>query len=124
MAYIDKTFYLDTYLGTNPGNDDAIAKAIARASRDIDYAAPDTIYVDLLNAATLTLLKEACAAQAEWYIVNGYTFNDPLKAGGVSIGGFSEQTNPSQLRAPMELCPRARAALSRSGLLFAGVKVR
>lgn len=121
MAYIDETFYESEYFGQDAGAD--FNKLAARASDDIDLACLNPIVVEDLEAADLLLLKKATAAQVEWYVLNGETYNDGAGVGSEAIGSYSRQVNLTQNRKPMELCPRAKSFLERTGLMFRGASL-
>lgn len=119
MAYINEAFYRDSYFGENAGAD--FHRLASRASDDIDAACPSGFVLDALPSAQATLVKKAVAAQLEFYVQNGDTYNEAA-GGSESIGSFSRSSGPRQ-RNPAGLCPRARSYLEQTGLMYRGVAV-
>ena len=118
MAYIDSTYYLETYHGVDAGSDfDRLAE---RASDDIDMATQYRIVIADLAPALLGMVKKAVCAQVEFYIENGDTYNES-GSGSESIGKFSHSA--SSRPAPASLCMRARQYLEQTGLTYRGAVV-
>lgn len=121
MIGVDSTFYLDTYLGKNPGSD--LARLLSRASDDVELACPNGIVEADLSADEVTLVKKAVCAQVEFYTQNGDVYNESEVAGGEQIGSFQRSVGYQQRRSPAALCPRAMAYLEQSGVAFRGVSL-
>ncbi|MEI8095882.1 MAG: hypothetical protein WCG80_16855 [Spirochaetales bacterium] len=119
MPFVDAAYYLKTYFGTDPGQ--GLERLIARASDDVELACPAGIVLADLDATQLTLVKKATCAQVEFYVSNGDTFNEPERAGSVSIGAFQQTVGYQQRKSPASLCPRAMAYLEQSGLIYRAV---
>lgn len=117
MAYADSTYYLNTYYGTDPGNSTELNRALARASDDVDIATQFSIVVGDLSADILTLVKKANCAQAEFYVMNGDTYNEPERAESVSILSFSQNKALTQPKPTGGLCARAMQFLEQTGLM-------
>lgn len=116
MPYITQSFYDSTYYGVSAGSD--FNRLAARASDDIDIATMHGIVLADLTDAELLLVQKATAAQVEFYVQNGDTYNEH-GAGGEQIGSFKAAAQAP--RAPAALCPRALAYLEQTGLMFRGV---
>lgn len=121
MVAVDTDFYLSQYRGTDPGQD--LPRLLARASDDVDLATRLSIVDAELDAMQLSLVKKAVCAQAEFYTVNGDTFNEPQVAGSEQIGSFQRSTGYQQRVSPVALCPRSMLYLEQSGLTYRGVEV-
>lgn len=121
MAYITLDYYTDTYLGVNPDDDTALERAIARASDDIDMQTGYGIVLADLDAAQLAMVQKATAAQAEFYVQNGDTYNESVGSGSERIGSYSR--SGASKAALGALCQRARAYLEQSGLMYRGARV-
>lgn len=121
MAYADKEFYRNTYIGRECTVDATLDKWLDRASDDIDVLSPGIDTTDY-SAAKLTLLKKACCAQAEQYVIAG----DDSGGGGFesgSLGAFSIKVAASASDPAGGLCDRAGRYLYAAGLSFRGVYV-
>jgi hypothetical protein len=122
MAHITAAFYNDEYFGAPA--EDQFPRYAARASDDIDITAGEPLNIDALPESQRILVKKATAAQVEWYVQNGDTYNEP-QGGGESIGSYSRSglagghSSPS----PAALSPRARAYLDQSGLMYRAVRI-
>jgi hypothetical protein len=79
----------------------------------------NAIVLDDLDETQLALLKKAVAAQVEYYVTNGDEYNVGT-ANSESIGSYS--TSGATAKNPAALCPRARAYLEQTGLMFRGVE--
>lgn len=120
MAYVDAQYYSLLYYGISVESDfDRLAK---RASDDVDIACNYGIVLDDLSPQQLGQLKNAVAAQIEYYVVNGDEYNNSAAGGSVSVGSYSESAGNGQ-RSPAALCPRAMAYLEQTGLIFRGAEV-
>lgn len=117
MSYADSTYYLTTYLGTDPGNSTELNRALARASDDVDLATQFGIVEADLSSQNLTLVKKANCAQAEFYVMNGDTYNEPEKAESISILSFSQNKALTQPKPVGGLCARAMQFLEQTGLM-------
>ncbi len=117
MSYADATFYLSDYLGTDPGDSQALARYLARASDDIDLATQFQIVTVDLSAQNLALVKKANCAQAEFYVMNGDTYNDQERAESIGILSFSRNKALIQPRPTGSICARAQQYLEQTGLL-------
>ena len=115
--YADSTYYLTTYLGVDPANSTALNRALARASDDVDLATQFSIDLLTISATNLTLVKKANCAQAEFYVMNGDTYNEPEKAESVSILSFSQNKALTQPKPTGGLCARSMQFLEQTGLM-------
>lgn len=120
MAYIDAQYYNSFYYGVPVGAD--FARLAKRASDDVDIACNYGIVLDDLSPQQLEQLKNAVAAQIEYYVENGDEYNSSVAGGSVSVGSYSESAGSGQ-RSPAALCPRAMAYLEQTGLMFRGAEV-
>lgn len=118
MAHISAAYYLDEYFGEDVGSQ--FPRLAARASDDIDLAAGTAIDIDALINTQRDLVRKATAAQVEFYAQNGDTYNEP-QGGGESIGSFSRSAAAAGSKPAAALCPRARAYLEQSGLMYRGI---
>ena len=114
MSYIDSAFYKNVYLGQDAGTD--FARLEMRASDDIDNACDGFVF-DELEDWRKELVKRAVAAQVEYYVVNGETYNN-VESGG-SLGSFSAPQNRHRT-----LAPRATEYLYAAGLLTRVARIR
>ena len=118
MAYADKTYYRDTYLGRECADGDTLDKWLSRGADDIDLFVNSEIDTDELTARQLAALQKANCAQAEYYVVNG---DDAEGYTSASLGSFSYSTKGDDETEAGGLCDRARRYLLGAGLLFRGV---
>ena len=88
MAYATIEYYRDTYKGTIPASEAEVEKYLDRASDDIDFYNGNSITVEDLSTNQNQQLMKACCAQAEYYVMNGETYNAGFD-GSVSVGKFS-----------------------------------
>lgn len=114
MAYIDATYYTNTYYGKSAGTD--FDRYAARSSDDIDMACMQSIVLADLDPLQLELVKKATCAQVEWYVSQGDLYNESEQAGSEQIGGYSRNIGLTQRKSPVALCPRAMAYLEQTGL--------
>jgi hypothetical protein len=119
IGFIDLDYYRDIYHGED-GTDAELTKLIIRASDDINAKTGFEI-VDITDYAVIirNLVYKATAAQTEWYILNGETYNDD-NLNDVEIGKFS-YTGKIKGSSKNNLCKRADMFLSQTGLTFRGV---
>lgn len=119
MAYIDEAFYEDEYFGVDAGAE--FNRFAKRASDDIDANTMNSIALADLDAAQLAGVKNATAAQVEFYVQNGDTYNESETAGSEQIGSYSRNTGYQQRKSSVALCPRARSYLEQTGLMSRAV---
>ena len=119
MAYATLEYYQNTYKGTLSTTTE-VEKMLERASDDIDLVTHNSFTVDALTEYQLEQVKKACCAQAEYYVLNGETYNDS-GAGSVTIGKFSMSGGSSGAGKTMNR--RGMQYLDQAGLLFAGVQL-
>jgi hypothetical protein len=119
MAHISAAYYIDEYIGESAG--DQFPRYAARASDDIDLTVGEPLSIEALPEAQQRLVKKATAAQVEWYVINGDTYNEAT-SGVESIGSFS-RSQGGPIKPPAALCSRARAYLEQTVLMFRGVEV-
>jgi len=121
IGFIDLDYYRDIYHGAE-GTDDELTKLIIRASDDINAKACWAID-DIADYAVIVrnLIYKATAAQVEWYVINGATYNQS-EADNVTIGKFS-YSGKIKGSSSNNLCSRATMFLSQTGLMFRGVTV-
>lgn len=124
MAYITLAYYKTDYLGVDPQNDTELTRVIARASDDVDMQTGYGIVLDDLDAAQLAIVQKATAAQAEFYVQNGDTYNEAAGSGSERIGAYSKSGSSSgSSSSHVALCPRARAYLEQSWLMYRGARI-
>lgn len=124
MPYITLDYYKTDYLGVDPSDDTALGRAIARASDDVDMQTGYGIVLADLDAAQLAMVEKATAAQAEFYVQNGDTYNEAGQVSGERIGSYSRSgASGASDSSPVALCPRARAYLEQSGLMYRGARI-
>ncbi len=124
MPYITTDYYIDTYLGVDPNDDTALERAIARASDDVDMQTGYGIVLADLDASQLAMVQKATAAQTEFYVQNGDTYNESAGSGSERIGAYSRAgASSGSGSSPVALCPRARSYLEQSGLMYRGIRV-
>jgi hypothetical protein len=124
MIAVDSTYYLTTYLGVDPITTGVLARILARASDDIKLACPGGIPDEALSGADVSdLVRRAVCAQAEFYVLNGDTYNRDETAGQEQIGSFSKSVGLTQRRPAGSLAPRALMFLEQTGLMFRGVEL-
>lgn len=127
MPYIDKEYYLDTYVGADPNDDKVLTKALNRAHEIIDilthYALADTQDEENMQNGGFSSqrtfvqqqIQKAVAAQTEHYILNGGFDGLQQQADEAYIGDFRFMNQQSG-RTP-EVPERVFALLSTTGLL-------
>ena len=123
MNLITNEYYLTDYKGEDPDDDILLTKLIQRASDDVNalcnWELPEDI-TTLDDIVAKNLLYKATAAQTEWYVLNGETFNDDGSA-SVSIGKFSYSGNTKSKNSnTSNLCARAYQYIEPTGYLFRG----
>lgn len=128
MSYADKTYYLDTYLGTST-SDVILNKALLRASEVIDalthYQLVDDAvkdYVPFASQRTFvqSQIQKANCALAEHYIISGGY--DAMKQGDGLMEGFIGDFKFTQKGTTVDDIPETVIALlSTTGLLYAGI---
>lgn len=124
MPYITLAYYKTDYLGVDPQDDTALARAIARASDDVDMQTMHGIVLANLDAAQLALVQKATAAQAEYYVQNGDTYNEAGGSGSERIGSYSRGgSSGSSGSRGQSFAPRAMAYLEQSGLMYRGARI-
>ena len=122
MPYITLDYYKTTYLGIDPQDDTALSRAIARASDDIDMHTGFGIALADLDEAQLDQVQRATAAQAEFYVQNGDTYNEAAAGGSERIGSYS--TSGAAARSSGGgLSSRAVRYLEQSGLMYRGARI-
>mgnify|MGYP001818408257 CR=1 FL=1 len=121
MSYADLTYYKDTYIGTDPGDDTELQKYLNRATDDINIFCGNPIDTTDLHATQLDYLKKANSAQAEFYVINGDTYNTGT-ATNETIGRYSHSGGDPSAKSGM-ICQRARAYLSMVGRCNASAPV-
>lgn len=116
--YADYAYYTSTYYGES-GTEASINTYLRRASEDIDAATRNSVVLSDLINEQITMIKNACCAQAEFYLQQG-----GYEEGGanVSLGKFSISGGETK-KSGGYLCSRAESLLRPSGLLNRGVMV-
>jgi hypothetical protein len=123
MIAVDSIYFLETYLGVDPITAGVLPRILARASDDIALACPGGIPDEaLLGAGPSDLVRRAVCAQAEFYVLNGDTYNDSETAGSEQIGSFNKAVGLTQRRPAGSLAPRAIQYLEQTGLMYRGVE--
>jgi hypothetical protein len=130
MAYIDETYYNETYKGKT-ADAATLAVFLERATDIVDQL---TGYKIALNAAGLSgysdfiqaQVKKATAAQAEFLIISGgNAANTGAEPASVSIGSFSYSTAaPDASRSSNRTTAAVIEYLKPTGLLYSGVNTR
>ncbi len=123
MAYITLDYYKTDYLGVDPGDDTELSRAIARASDDVDMQTMHSIVLADLTAEQLAMVQKATAAQAEFYVQNGDTYNEGASAGSERIGSYSRGGAASSSGSAPVFAPRARGYLEQSGLMSRSIRI-
>lgn len=118
MAYADLTYYKTTYGGRSVV-DAETTKWLDRAADDIDNMTDHRIVEADLSPWQLVQLKKANCAQAEYYVINGDTYNSDTMQSAV-IGKFSYSGGSSGRRT---MSPRAMQYLLSTGLAGSAVAV-
>lgn len=125
IGLISLDYYKNTYIGEDPDDDVLLTKLIQRASDDINslcnWELPEDL-TDLDDDTVKNLLYKAVAAQADWYVLNGESYNDD-SSDSVSIGKFSYSSSysKSSTNSDKPLCKRAYRYMEQSGYLYRGV---
>ena len=122
MSYADLDYYKNTYLGEDPGDDTELQKWLNRATDDIDIAYGGSFDEDDYHSTQWAALQNACSAQAEFYVMNGDTYNTDGIVQSASVGKFSYSGNATG--GSSLFCKRARAYMMRSGVGRRSVTVR
>ena len=120
MAYADKTYYRNTYIGESCTVDATLDKWLSRATDDIDIYCMNSIVLADLTAAELENLKKANCAQAENYVINGSGTDDYESA---SLGSFSYKKSADDNDRGGVLGERAARYLFAANLLNRSVSV-
>lgn len=134
--YIDEDYYLNEYKGTPPDPPEDLPKYITRASMVIDMVTRYRIVqigFDNLQPFQQDLVKQATAAQVEYFVISGgleeVINGEDAAMRSVTIGKFSygggrnssvsqSTTDLSEIIAPILL-----QLLAPTGLLYMGVPV-
>lgn len=123
-GWIDVDYYKDVYCGETTDTDEELTKLIVRASDDVNAAAEWRIDEDIADMPTVVknLIYKATAAQTEWYVLNGETYNDDDST-SVTISKFSygSRSTQSSSKSNNPLCRRAMMYLSQTGLMYRGI---
>lgn len=116
--YADFAYYTSTYYGES-GTEEIINTYLRRASENIDAATRNRIVLADLIDEQITMIKNACCAQAEFYLQQGGTEEggENVSLGKFSISGANTKSSGGYL------CSRAEALLRPTGLLNRGVIV-
>ena len=119
IGFIDLDYYNDIYHGET-ATDDELTKLIIRATDDINAKCNWQID-DIGDYAVIikNLVYKATAAQVEWYVLNGNTYNDDT-IGDVTVSKFS-YSGTIKGSSKNNLCSRANMFLEQTGLTFRGV---
>ena len=136
MAYVDKTYYDDTYVGVSISDTDTFNQLNARAEDVINYYTNNDLIdqdsFDDLNTYQQTGVKKAICSQIEFiYNLGGYnaTNNADDINQGFSLSKFeveaSEDTNKSKYQYVngMPISPSVNMYLKNTGLLYRGLEV-
>lgn len=123
MAYITLDYYKTDYLGVDPGDDTELSRAIARASDDVDMQTMHGIVLADLTTEQLAMVQKATAAQAEYYVKNGDTYNEGASAGSERIGSYSRGGAASSSGGATVFAPRALGYLEQSGLMSRSIRI-
>lgn len=95
MAYIDSTYYTDTFGGQPAASAVELTRLMDRASDMIDVLTDDRAqYYDEYDEATQSAIKKATAYQTEYMVVNGDVYTE-LPSGSESIGSWSQSGGTS-----------------------------
>ena len=120
MAYIDATFYEDTYQG-KPVSAAAFGRLAERASEKVSGMAPFVLHngTATLTADELTALKKATCA-----IVEFLAAADEGAYSSEKIGSYSYTAAQNFKEAETEAIRTARAFLDAQGLTYCGERPR
>lgn len=122
MIDVDSTYYLETYLGVDPITAGVLERILLRASDDIALACPAGVPPEsALGPVVADQVRRAVCAQAEFYVLNGDTYNEAETAGQEQIGSWSKSVGLTQRRPAGSLAPRAVQYLEPTGLMYRGV---
>ncbi len=124
MAYIDLDYYKNTYGGVDPGDDIELQKLIDRSCDIIDMITRNNIVdFDNLNVLIQDCIKKATAAQTEFLVINGESYNDSGEVKTSKIGSFSYSKDMSKKSNPMKdsIAPMVYTYLSKTGYTYGGV---
>jgi hypothetical protein len=131
MPYIDADYYNNVYMGESAASADDLNKYISRASDLIDMLTGYQIQCkgfDNLPSLVQDLIKNATAAQVEYYILKGGTAE--LNAGtsgdynSVTVGSFSYSRGSSSNNRDIDrVSPTTLDYLKNTGLLYQGITV-
>lgn len=128
MAYIDTDYYKNTYKGVEVPEDD-LERYINRASDVIDQITRHVlsgVEFNRLAEFIQTQVKKACAAQVEFYAINGgdAEINAGADYSNFSVGKFqySKGGKSKNLQAD-RISPTVWSYLAHTGLLYKGLDV-
>lgn len=119
MAYCTESYYKTEYFGRDVGTD--FNRLALRASDAIDIRCGGAIDTSSLNATQLSFLQKACAAQIEYYFLNGEQFNESGVA-SENIGNYS-YSGSGKTKSQTALAPMCEQYLLIAGLMYAGARV-
>lgn len=123
MAYIDKTYYDETYKGVPIDNADTFSRLSERASDMIDQITGYKIKdINDLTAFQQSQVKKATAAQTEFLAISGSesaVHGDSFQSVGIGSFNYSKNTGESEKR----ISPSVVGYLKQTGLLYSGVSV-
>jgi uncharacterized repeat protein (TIGR02543 family) len=120
-SYITIEYYKNAYHGKDPLDDNELGRYIIRAGEDLDIYSQGGIDETLMSAEELGILKKACAAQVEYYVMVGEAYNQTSDNASESIGSFSRSKKSGTTRSATALSPRAMAMMERLHLGYRGV---
>ena len=119
MAYVDKTYYDNTYIGIGTETAD-FPRYEARACDIIDQITRNRIVEKGLasySAGVQTAIKKAVCAQIDYYVINGIdAASSGLSAESFTVGKVSVSGNKSAGKQSM-ISPQAVAFLESTGLM-------
>lgn len=125
MAYTDKEFYRDIYIGSIDATDDEINRLLERGSEYIDHQTYNRIILnefDNLSPFQQDMIKRANSAYVE-YALNNQEFenvspvNTAFSLGDLSMGGVTNARDFNASTKPV----RCLNFLNRTGLTYKGI---
>ena len=125
IGLISLDYYKNTYYGEDPDNDTELTKLIIRASDDVTAFClwNNLDGLEDFNDVVKNCVFKATAAQTEWYVLNGETYNNDDST-SVSISKYSYGGNTKANANGVQLCQRALLYLEQLGLDYRGVSCR
>lgn len=128
-AFVDYTFYTDTYMGTEV--DSTSFPALCARAEDVIGAmtrwavTPESF--QSLHSSIQTLFKKAICAQVDYFAINGTEIMADSGNGGFTVGKVTVHAKTSSVRTGSlsgVISPMAMAYLEQTGLMNPQVETR